>query len=374
MSVQSPKTADALSQRFSTDPDTAWQEFCRLHDWEAREETARTLRSLARGEGCRDEGCRDEGCRDDAWMAYCRLYRDKLDGVICDDFYDLDAVELAHRYNTVGSIEVPFLTDDGAAALALRAEELEEYGKYRYREPRPSYPPGDAFAYDDDDPRKALWTEVNMTAIGIKHMESEDLAMWVYHSPHLNCFLSAIVGCRELYPYSTDLGLALNISRPLEGAKMATGWHFDSIDSSRGACAAKQPRGVTGVIGLQDCVQGGERVVFPSVHREDVQLVGEILEKFDPAQPGSVIGTEAKTAMPTVFPAEISKTLYLFDGGHTLHGVCPVRKGARIAAAFMMREEPPNEQDAATEASSRFFYDTDTSNDQATKRRKSQDD
>jgi len=287
--------------------------------------------------------------------------------MICEDFYSLTADTWKRQYDTLGEISVPFLTESGAAALAAHAEELEARGKRRYREPRPSYPPGEVFAYEEDDPRKCLWTEVNITAIGIRHMDYNDMGLWIYHSPHLNLFLATIVGCGALYPYLMDLGLQFNVARPFTGAKMANGFHFDSIDSSCGTANASQPRGVTGVIGLQDCLEGGERVVFTSVHREDVSVVGKVLAKFDPLHPEAKIGT---AAAPTVYRGHTSKALYLFNGGHFLHGVCPVRRGARIAAAFMMREEKPNEQDAAQEASAKFFCDTDSCNDRATKRRK----
>ena len=44
----------------------------------------------------------------------------------------------------------------------------------------------------------------------------------------------------------------------------------------KGTAKSTHPKGVTGVIGIQDCTVGGERIVFPEVDRskvEDVQRV-----------------------------------------------------------------------------------------------------
>jgi len=355
-----PTPTHVLARRFVTDSDLAWQHFEKLPDWEARDAVVQALRAAGSGESAATEEVT-------AWSEFCRLYRRRMDGIICEEFYSLDPHTWQRQYLSTGEISVPFLTESGAAKLAARSEELEPNGKRRYREPRPTYPPGEVFTYDDDDPRKSLWTEVNMTAIGMRHMADDDGFLWVYHSPHLNRFLSVVVGCAVLYPYLRDLGIQLNLARPFDGAKMSTGWHFDSIDSSGGAAKAIQPRGVTGVIGLQDCLEGGERVVFPGVHRAQVDVVGDVLAHFDPLRPELKIGT---AATPSVCRGRTSQTLYLFNGGHVLHGVCPVRRGARIAAAFLMREERPNESDATQAESAKYFCDRETSNEQARKRQK----
>ena len=134
-------------------------------------------------------------------------------------------------------------------------------------------------------------TQVNMTAVSCNRMNENDAVQWIYHSPHLRLFLAYVMECHRLYPYLSDLGLAINIMRPAKSAQTALGFHFDSIDSSRSKNGeGTQPKGATGVIGIQDCDEGGERIVFPTVNRNNVESVDMILKKYDPLRPGKIIG------------------------------------------------------------------------------------
>ena len=152
-----------------------------------------------------------------------------------------------------------------------------------------------------------------------------------------------------------DLGLAINVMRARPDSRTALGFHFDSIDSSNrgggGGGASVQPKGVTGVIGISDADEGGERITFPDVSRAQVPQVSQILNSYDPLCPAEKISG----AVPTVFREPTRGVLYLFDGGNVLHGVSAVRKGSRIAAVFLFKEEPPMET-AASKAGANFFY------------------
>ena len=62
-------------------------------------------------------------------------------------------------------------------------EHLEPYGKFR-KQPRYTYPPGEAVTFPDDDPRKKIMSEVNMTACSSALMKTDDIMMWVSLSLH----------------------------------------------------------------------------------------------------------------------------------------------------------------------------------------------
>ena len=162
------------------------------------------------------------------------------------------------------------------------------------------------------------------------------------------------MGCAELYPYLSDAGLAINIMRPIPGSRTALGFHFDSVDSSAcGGGGGAQPKGATGVIGIANCLEGGERVAFPGVSRVDVDQVARVLGAFDPLRPDAPIAGEA---VPAVFREPTRGMLYVFNGGDVLHGVSSVRGGCRIAAVFLFKDSPPSET-ADSKASASFFYE-----------------
>jgi len=72
---------------------------------------------------------------------------------------------------TSGEINVRLLHPEALPALARYAEAVEWRGKNRYNVPRPCYPPGEVAAnFLASDPRKSLFTDVNMTAVCSGHM------------------------------------------------------------------------------------------------------------------------------------------------------------------------------------------------------------
>ena len=332
-----------IAQDFEESPHSAWEDFVRLKSWSDRETVVESISRNSSG-----------------WEAYLHSYRKAMKPYIRDDFYDIleskDKMEFwKNKYELDGEINVEFLKYECLAGLSKYADTVEPTGKDRYNSRRPTYPPGEVLNFKEHDPRKHITTQVNMTAVPCNRMHENDAVQWIYHSPHLRLFLAHIMECQRLYPYLSDLGLAINIMRPAESAQTALGFHFDSIDSSRSKNGeGTQPKGATGVIGIQDCDEGGERIVFPTVDRSNVESVDMILKNYDPLYPEKVIGL----LKPSVFQQATRGVLYLFNGGNVLHGVSSVRKGSRIAAVFMFQEERPTET-KESEVSSNFFYGKD---------------
>ena len=385
-SAASTPSAHSVARQFAAAPDQdqAWDAFVAMDNWKDREAVVLALTASA-----------------SASAAFRRFYRRHLAGFIREDFYDRCPREYKARYESEGEINVPLLQAKCLPALAAFGHEVAPLGKHRYAATRPTYPPGEVLTYASDDPRVGLLTEVNMTAVPSRHLPADSPIQWVYHSPHLRGFLSGVMGCPTLYPYLSDLGLAINIMEPaLEDAKNALGFHFDSIDSSSGKGGkggSQQPKGATGVIGITDCDDGGERVVFPGIHREHVVRlwlslyeypflprtsllrsttsltrvptppsclassvtskqqpdVAQVLRAFDPRNPDAAI---VGGVSPRVCREPTAGVLFLFNGGDVLHGVSSVRKGARVAAVFLFQETPPAETEEGN-ASASFFYD-----------------
>jgi hypothetical protein len=317
---------------------SAWRAFVNLKSWTEREAVVQAVGACPKG-----------------WQAYQQCYREAMTDYIRDDFYDIcdeaSIAKWASIYASTGEMSVPLLKDSCLTGLVKYAESVEQKGKRRYSMPRTVYPPGEAMNYEEEDPRKRLMTDVNMTAVACQHMQHNDPVQWIYHSPHLRMFLRGVMGCKDLFPYLCDLGVALNIMRPVQDAQTALGFHFDSIDSSSCSSNPLQPKGATGVIGIQDSVAGGERIVFPGVHRTNVDEVRAIVEQYNPFHPDETIGG----SKPSVFRESTEGVLYLFNGGDVLHGVSSVRKGSRIATVFLFKEEPPS-ANADSEASAKYFY------------------
>ena len=341
--------AQVASLFHTASPKTAWECFTNLPNWRERTTAVALLKSHP---------------SNNAWNIYLRCYRAFLQPYILDSFYTtLQSPKLlatwAKKYATLSEINVPLLKPSCLPLLSKYCDDLEPKGKQRYGEPRPSYPPGEWANYDRNDPRKAIQTDVNMTAIASRHMDPNDQVLWIYHSPHIQLFVEQALGCNSLYPYLSDLGIAANVMRPRPTAQTALGFHFDSVDSSNQKHPSKdlqplfqQQKGVTGVIGLLDAIEGGERIVFPTVHREHVEDVGTIVNTYDPLRPSQSLTTNA---VPQVESEATAGMLYLFDGGNVLHGVSSVRKGSRIALAFLYSESSP-EETSVSEASADFFY------------------
>ena len=335
--------------------------------------------------------------------AFIACYKATLDEhhLILEEFYSIDATFWQKEYERKGEISVPFLNPVALAALSEYAQQLEHQGKKRYGLTRPCYPPGEvAINFAEDDPRKSIFTDVNMTAVSSGHMTKHAAAataaaafgdtgatplsitcspvQWIYHSPHLREFLRVVMKSTSLHPYMSDLGVAINIMRPADDnvasatgkdtTRTALGFHFDSINSSGkvsgrageeegddASAAVVQPRGATGVIGILDCLEGGERVVYTGLNRSQVDAVRLVAEQYDPNTPHATIGSFS----PAVCTDPTAGILYLFDGGDVLHGVSRVKKGLRIAAVFLYQEDTAPEETKDGEASSSFFYNTE---------------
>ena len=344
-----------IAHRFSTSPAAAWNDFCALTTWRERSAVVVLLKQNEQG-----------------WQHYLNYYRQKMSAFILPEFYDIldtpSSIALwQQRYASTGEINVPLLRPTSLHKLSTYCDSVESKGKRRYGQPRPSYPPGEWINYDANDPRKHIMTDVNMTAVASRHLSgADDDILWIYHSPHVQLFIEKTLECKSLHPYLSDLGIAVNIMRPRSNTQTALGFHFDSVDSStqqrnthttgsgssHSSMKIEQQKGVTGVIGLLDATEGGERIVFQNVHRNDVADVAKVVQLFNPLQPSAVI---TKNAIPKVETEKTAGMLYLFDGGNVLHGVSSVRTGSRIALAFLYSEIPPNET-KVSEASADFFY------------------
>ena len=144
--------------------------------------------------------------------------------------------------------------------LSSWAESIEHKGNKRFGKPRFVYPPGEASQFKEDDPRKALKSDVNMVAISSRMMAADDKLQWIYHSPHLQQFVKRIMQYDDIYPYNNcEIGLAMNISRSIVTkenrlTEVSLGFHFDSINSSPAATNATkfvQARGATGIISIE---------------------------------------------------------------------------------------------------------------------------
>ena len=311
-----PLSSNATVNLFlNTSSTNAWSAFCALPTWRERVAVASALR------------------QSDAYETFLRCYRKKMEHFILPSFYNIidDPVKLQKwrsEYQEKGEINIPLLRPSCLPKLGQHCNDIEHKGKRRYSQPRPSYPPGEWATWSDADPRKAIQTDVNMTAVSSRHLEgADDDILWIYHSPHLQLFIERALGCNTLFPYLNDLGIAVNIMQPRPTAQTALGFHFDSVDSSIKEDKSKngsiqQAKGVTGVIGLVDADDGGERIVFPNVHRENVKDVSTIVQKYNPLSPNAVL---SRNAVPKVEMLATAGMLYLFDGGNVLHGVSSVR-------------------------------------------------
>ena len=152
-------------------------------------------------------------------------------------------------------ISIEFLEE-----LSSWAESIEHKGNKRFGKPRFVYPPGEASQFKEEDPRKALKSDVNMVAISSRMMKADDKLQWIYHSPHLQQFIKLIMQYDDIYPYNNcDIGLAMNICRPVVSkenvqTEVSLGFHFDSINSSPAATNSTkfvQARGATGKISIE---------------------------------------------------------------------------------------------------------------------------
>jgi len=357
LSLDNDLNPEQLSSLFMRDESRAWRGFCALKDWQLREDVA--------------TACGESSV---LWDIYLRCYRRHMEDFIREDFYTAleEKVNLyARQYEETGSINVPLLKDGCLKTITQWAESIEERGNHRYGIPRSVYPPGEVLTFTADDGRKNLYMDVNMTALASRHMAADDAVQWIYHLPHLKLFVQGVMRFSQLHPYLSDLGVAVNIMRPegpntvlpvaafsegmrLGGKRTALSFHFDTIDSSvvnSRACGNMNARGATGVIGIQDCEEGGERVTFPTVHRENVSTVSAIVDLYDPHNPCKEIAGHK----PDVITEPTAGVLSLFNGGDVLHGVSAVTKGLRAAAVFLYCEQKPVGSKSNTDSINTFY-------------------
>ena len=98
-----------------------------------------------------------------------------------------------------------------------------------------------------------------------------------------------------------------------------------------------------GVIGIKDCEDGGERVVFPTVSRDKVDSVEAVVRSF--SNHPDRIHSAIHNCQPKVVNGQTAGVLCLFNGGNQLHAVSAVRRGLRVAAVFLYCEENPDNAD-----------------------------
>ena len=327
-------------EAFKSCPDSGWEMFVELSSWPVRDYAAAMLMS--------------DGQTRSAFMGQ---YKQHIAPFIREDFYiivESRVPEFAEYYKLHGEINLPLLNASGLEILAEWSTGLEAIGHSRYNTVRTVYPPGEVKRFADDDPRKGLVTGVNMTAVAARHMHPQDAIQWIYHSPHFQLFVQGVMGLCKMFPYYSDLGIAINIMRPAEDtAKTALGFHFDTIDSSIQVDQSgnQNARGATGVIGIQDCTVGGERITFTNVSRDKVDKVRDIVQLFDPLHPK----TEIAGCAPKVVQEPIAGVLSIFNGGNVLHGVSSVREGLRIAAVFLYSEEKTSACESTTDSANAFY-------------------
>ena len=121
---------------------------------------------------------------------------------------------------------------------------------------------------------------------------------------------------------------------------------------------------ILGVIGIKDCEEGGERVVFSSVSRDQVDNVTAIVNSFS-SHPDH-IKSSIHNCKPLVVDEPTAGVLCLFNGGNQLHAVSKVRKGVRIAAVFLYCEENPDKasphsQGSLMDSANSFYGNPETS-------------
>lgn len=325
----------------------AWTGYLKLSSWIDREEVSSSLSS-----------------KPDALQRFLDCYKLEMQPYFRDDFYQIlenDMTNIANEYADKGSIDIQLLKLECLDSIAHHSISLESKGNRRYATTRTVYPPGEVKQWDDDDPRKQLLSEANLVAVGSSKMECEDAVQWIYHSPHLKLFVQRAMKFVSIYPYQSDLGVAVNIMKksPNDHAKTSLGFHFDTIDSSVGNTKSenRNTRGATGVIGIQDCLVGGERISFPGVCRENVSAVKKVVDNFDPLNPFNTFTLDGPESVivPTVVTEPISGVLSLFDGGDILHGVSSVRSGVRVATVFLYCETDPVESQSTLDSANAFY-------------------
>lgn len=328
-----------IADLFASSPIEAWDAYMLL-EWEDRVKVAHAAQN-----------------NNAAWAGYLEQYKSHVKDYFLDEFYDVlnsNVDEYADLYAKNNQIDVPLLKPTCLSALAEWSLTVEHKGHSRYGNPRTVYPPGEVKNWPSDDPRKSLKSDVNMTAVGQMQLLCDDPVQWIYHSPHLQLFVQRVMGFSAMYPYHNGLGVAVNIMRPMPGAQTSLGFHFDAIDSSAQVSAQsgnKNARGATGVIGIQDSIRGGERIVYPTLDRDCVQAVASVVRSYDPEHPHrSIDGHE-----PQVVTEPIAGVLSLFNGGDMLHGVSAVLDGIRVATVFLFCEQEPEQSQSNADSATAFY-------------------
>ena len=245
-------------ETFRSSVEAGWGAFVSLGDWEKRNDVIHAALSSP-----------------DIRALFLERYRQHMEPYFREEFYSLlESKKLeyyADLYETTGEINIPLLKQKCLKDIATWSMSMESIGNSRYGTHRTVYPPGEAMRFPDTDPRKHLVSETNLTAIAKRHMSGEEAVQWIYQSPHLQLFVQGVMRMTDIYPYHSDLGVAVNIMRPTDhqATKNALAFHFDTIDSSvkvggdvYGA-DNRNARGATGVIGIQDCLVEVSASHFP---------------------------------------------------------------------------------------------------------------
>uniref|UniRef100_A0A0G4ICX4 Uncharacterized protein n=1 Tax=Chromera velia CCMP2878 TaxID=1169474 RepID=A0A0G4ICX4_9ALVE len=313
------------------------------------------------------------------WGEVMALYRDRMRGIVVDEFFDLVADEkrveaLADSYAATGTLSLPFLEKEILPVIADQLFALQSKGRKTYGAPRPVYPPGEVATWDPStDERCHLISYLQTTAIGQSQMPRECELHWLYHMPHLREFVQKVMRFPPLWTFEYNLGVGANIMKASTEKETALGFHFDSVDSSTDTASEdtaadeetetdKQAQtrlmGATAVIGILDCVRGGERVIFNEVTRPKVSAVRAVLDNFRCACPEKPIEYEGGVLTPSVVTEGVEGVLSIFDGGNRLHAVSSVKEGTRISSVFLYPTEDPTwEKGGASAASAAEFYD-----------------
>jgi hypothetical protein len=180
--------------------------------------------------------------------------------LVLAELHSIGAILWQKEYESNEEISVPFLNPVALAALSEYVQQVEHLGKSRYGLTRPCYPPGEvAMNFAEGGLRKSIFTDVKMTAVSSGRMTKHAAAaatggasttplsitsspvQWIYHSPHLREFLRVVMKSTSLHQCLSDLGVAINIMRPVvvagagkdaDTSRTAFGFLFDSINSS----------------------------------------------------------------------------------------------------------------------------------------------
>uniref|UniRef100_A0A0G4FGE8 Uncharacterized protein n=1 Tax=Chromera velia CCMP2878 TaxID=1169474 RepID=A0A0G4FGE8_9ALVE len=302
------------------------------------------------------------------YVEVLHLYREKMRDVVEDAFFvlvgDDNALKaLVDSYANTGELSIQFLDKNCLPQLASQTLALEPIALTRYGHKRPVYPPREVQAWDPaTDERCHLFSDTQMSAVGQNKLDKDCTLQWIYHLPHLCIFIQKVMRFPPLFTFEYSVGIGMNIMRPATEAHTALRFHFDWINSDNasedtditdeekddGHTQALRVRlmDATAIVGIQDCIRGGERVMFNGITRSHVSEVWAVLEKFSSSCPEREIQFEKGALKPAVVTENVSGLLSIFDGGNRLHAVSAVKEGMCVAVPFMFPTVEPGRASA----------------------------